>query len=60
MDIRSIITEQDYSAALKRVEELWGSNRDTPQGDEFDLLCTLIESWEMIHYPIAPPDSIDL
>ena len=27
--------------------------------DELDLLCTLVESYEMAHYPIAPPDPID-
>ena len=38
---------------------LWGSKRDTPQGDELDLLVTIIEAYEMKHYPIAPPDPID-
>ena len=45
--------------SIKRIEELWGAKRDTPEGDEFDLLCTLVESYEMKHYPIAPPDPID-
>ncbi len=36
-----------------------GAKRDTPEGDELDLLCTLVESYEMKHYPIAPPDPID-
>ncbi len=27
--------------------------------DELYLLCTLVESYEMKHYPIAPPDPID-
>lgn len=59
MEIKPIITKQDYSASLKRIEELWGSKRDTPHGDEFDLLSTLVEDWEMAHYPIEPPDPID-
>ena len=45
--------------SIKRIEELWGARRDTSEGDEFDLLCTLVESYEMKHYPIAPPDPID-
>jgi len=59
MEIKPIKTEQDYNESVKRIEELWGAKRDTPQGDEFDLLCTLVESYEMTHFPIAPPDPID-
>ncbi|MCB0803314.1 MAG: transcriptional regulator [Flavobacteriales bacterium] len=59
MDIRPIKTEQDYKTAISRIEELWGAKKDTPEGDEFDLMITLVESYEMKHYPIAPPDPID-
>ncbi len=59
MDIRPIKTEQDYNFALQRIEVLWGAKKDTPEGDELDLLVTLVESYEMRHYPIAPPDPID-
>jgi HTH-type transcriptional regulator/antitoxin HigA len=59
MDIRPIKTEQDYTTAISRIEKLWGSNKDSPQGDELDLLITLVEAYEMKHYPIAPPDPID-
>lgn len=59
MNIRPIKTEQDYYSAIKRIEELWGAKKDTPKGDELDLLATLIESYEMKHFPIAPPDPID-
>ncbi|MEX2591983.1 MAG: transcriptional regulator [Anditalea sp.] len=59
MDIRPIKTEQDYNDSIKRIEKLWGAKKDTPEGDELDLLVTLIESYEMKHYPIAPPDPID-
>jgi HTH-type transcriptional regulator / antitoxin HigA len=59
MDIKPIKTEKDYNESLSRIEELWGSKKDTPEGDELDLLITLVESYEMNHYPIAPPDPID-
>ena len=59
MEIRPIKTEQDYQDSLKKIEELWGAKKDTLRGDEFDLLCTIVESYEMKHYPIAPPDPID-
>lgn len=59
MNIRPIKTEEDYTAAISRIEELWGAKKDTQQGDELDLLVTLVESYELKHYPIAPPDPID-
>ena len=59
MEIRPIKTEQDYNESIKMIEELWGAKKDSPEGDELDLLCTLVESYEIKHYPIAPPDPID-
>ncbi len=59
MEIRPIKSEQDYNKSIKRIEELWGAKKDSPEGDELDLLCTLVESYEIKHYPIAPPDPID-
>lgn len=59
MNIRPIKTEQDYAEAINRIEELWGADKDSPDGDELDILVTLVESYEMKHYPIAPPDPID-
>ena len=59
MEIRPIKTEQDYNTSISRIEVLWGAKKDTPQGDELDLLVTLVESYEMKHYPIAPPDPVD-
>ncbi len=59
MEIRPIKTEQDYNSAISRIEKLWGAKKDTPDGDELDLLTTLVEAYEMKHYPITPPDPID-
>ena len=59
MEIKPIKTEADYNASINRIEKLWGAEKDTTEGDELDLLCTLVESYEMHHYPIAPPDPID-
>lgn len=59
MNIRPIKTERDYNSVINRIEELWGAKKDTAEGDEFDLLITLVESYEIKHYPIAPPDPID-
>jgi len=59
MEIKPIKTETDYDNSIKRIEELWGATKDSIEGDELDVLCTLVESYEMRHYPIAPPDPIE-
>ncbi len=59
MEIRPIKTEKDYNSALSRIDKLQGARKDTLEGDEFDLLVTLVESYELKHYPIAPPDPIE-
>jgi HTH-type transcriptional regulator / antitoxin HigA len=59
MNIRPIKSEEDYQKAIIRIAELWGAAKDTAQGDELDLLITLVEAYEMKHYAIAPPDPID-
>jgi len=59
MRIRPIRSEADYDAALHRVEALWGSASETPEGDELDVLVPLIEAYEREHYPIDLPTPID-
>jgi HTH-type transcriptional regulator/antitoxin HigA len=54
MNIKPIKTEEDYKLALARVSELMDAEINTPQGDELDVLGTLIESYEAKHYVIAP------
>jgi HTH-type transcriptional regulator/antitoxin HigA len=59
MRIRPIRSEADYDAALHRVEALWGSPSETPEGDELDVILPLIEAYEREHYPIDLPTPID-
>ena len=59
MNIKPIKTEHDYSFALERVNLLFDAKPDTPEGDELDILVTLIEKYEQIHYPIPEPDPIE-
>ena len=59
MDIRPIKTKKDYNAALKRVEQLWGAKDNTPEGDEVEILFTLIEVYEEKHYLIPPPHPLE-
>src|SRR5688572_9923322 len=58
MKIRPIRTKAVYLAALKEVEQLWDADPGTPEGDVVDVLTTLIEAYEAVHFPIAAPDPI--
>ena len=59
MEIKPIKTEADYEVVLKEIEQLWGSNYGSPDGDKLDVLVTLVEAYEEAHYPIPPPDPIE-
>ena len=56
MEIKPIRTETDYQDALHRIEVLWGATQGTSEGDELDVLATLVESYENQHYAIDLPD----
>ena len=59
MDIKPIKTESDYDGALSRIEELMDSERGSLDGDELDVLTTLVEVYEASHHPIDPADPVD-
>ena len=59
MNIKPIKNEADYDAALVRVDALMDAKPDTPEGDELDILVTLIEKYEAQHYPIDPPNPVE-
>jgi uncharacterized protein (DUF1778 family) len=45
--MKPLETEQDYHAALARLEQIHGSVKPgTPEGDEFEMLADQIEDWE--------------
>ncbi|RYD82102.1 MAG: transcriptional regulator [Sphingobacteriales bacterium] len=58
MNIKQINSKSDYKKSLKRVEELWGAKKNTPQGNELDILVTLIEKYEAKVFEILPPESL--
>ncbi|RKR09697.1 HTH-type transcriptional regulator/antitoxin HigA [Flavobacterium sp. 90] len=59
MEIKPIKTEKDYDLALQRVNTLFDAEPNTVEADELDILVTLIEKYEQIHYPIPEPDPIE-
>jgi len=58
MNIKPIKTKKDHKATLLRIEALMGAGKNTPKGDELDILVTLVEAYEQKHYPIDNPDPI--
>jgi HTH-type transcriptional regulator/antitoxin HigA len=58
MDIRPIRTEADYRAALKEAERVWKGEPGTSEGDQVEVLSTLIEAYEAKHHLIPAPDPI--
>ncbi|MGK5094269.1 hypothetical protein WDW89_19920 [Deltaproteobacteria bacterium TL4] len=59
MTIEPIKTEADYDKTLARIEKLMDAEADTPEGDELDVLVTLVEAYEKKHSPIASPDPVE-
>lgn len=59
MNIFPIKTEVDYEKALSRIEMLMDAQMNTPQGDELDILTTLVESYESKHFPIPICDPVE-
>jgi HTH-type transcriptional regulator/antitoxin HigA len=59
MKVKVIKTEEDYKAALERLEEIFQAPENTPEGDEAELLSVLIEKYEDENYPISAPDPIE-
>ena len=59
MEIKPIRTEADYEAVLRRIEALWGSAQGTPEGDELDVMATLVESYESDRYPVDLLNAIE-
>ncbi|PID43014.1 MAG: transcriptional regulator [Proteobacteria bacterium] len=57
--IKPVRDEQSYQEALTRTELIWGAEIGTPEGDELDVLLTLIEAYEARHYPMPPSDPVE-
>ena len=59
MKIKPIKTEEDYQAALNRLDKIFDAKIGTKESDEADILGLLIDDYENIHYPIEAPDPIE-
>ncbi|MCH8502220.1 MAG: DNA-binding protein [Aliidiomarina sp.] len=59
MNIKPIKSEQDYRAALARIDELWNAEPNTTAGDELEVWVTLVTAYEEKEFPIDAPDPIE-
>ena len=57
--IKQIKNESDYDVALERIDQLMDASKNTPEGDELEVLALLVEQYEASHYPIDLPDPIE-
>ena len=55
MMVKPIRTEGDYEASLERIEHLIDAEPGTPEGDELEILATLVERFENDRFPIEAP-----
>ncbi len=58
MKPKIVKTEAEYEAALARIDKLMDAKRNTPQGDELELLSLLVHDYEEKMFPIDKPDPI--
>ncbi|GLR74235.1 helix-turn-helix domain-containing protein [Aliivibrio sifiae] len=62
MNIKPIRTKDDYKAAMARISELTSGDPDALPDIEFDeleILTTLAEAYESVHYKIEAPDPVE-
>ena len=59
MTIRPIRNTNDYESALNRIQALLSAKPGTDDGDELDVLATLVDAYEASHFPIESPDPIE-
>ena len=57
-NVRPIRTEEDYEAALARLNEVFHAEVSTTEGEELELLADLIEHYEDKHYPMDLPSPV--
>ena len=59
MNIKPIRSQEDLTDAFARVEQLWGADVGSPEGDELEILALLIEKYEDEHYPMPASNPVD-
>ena len=56
--VKPVRTEEEYEAALARIEELMDAEPGSPEGEELDVLVDLVEFYESKQVPMGYPDPL--
>jgi HTH-type transcriptional regulator/antitoxin HigA len=59
MVIHPIKSEEDYNNAMLRIDALMDARLGTEEGNELDVLATLVEVYERDNFPIESPDPVE-
>lgn len=59
MDVKLIKTDEEYQAALNRLDQIFDAPVGSTESDEADILALLIDEYENKYYPIEAPDPIE-
>ncbi len=59
MTIRPIRSDVDHESALIRIQALMSAKPGTDDGDELDVLATLVDAYEAKRFPIETADPIE-
>jgi HTH-type transcriptional regulator/antitoxin HigA len=57
--VEAIKNEEQYTRAMKRVQDIFLAEPNTPEAEELEVLVTLIGKYESEHYPVELPDPIE-
>lgn len=60
MNIKPIRNERDYDTALAASDRLMGAAPDTPEGEDLEVLVTLVEAYEAARWPVEAPDPVSV
>jgi Predicted transcription regulator containing HTH domain len=59
MNIKPVRNDDEYKNALKQIDTLMNAQEHTPEGDQLDVLVTLVEAYESKVYPMDLPDPVE-
>lgn len=59
MEIKAINSLRSHQAALREIESLMVAKKGTAQGERLDVLVTLVEAYELKHFPLDLPDPVE-
>lgn len=58
MEVKPLLDEADYRAALAEVEALWDTPEGSPEAARLEVLAMIVDAYERSRFPIAAPDPI--